>query len=123
MNIGRTVVIKRIKAKRGYKHDTFVVYSTSAHTGILKATKGEAKKKEMFTLTYENSTMKFKLKDNVSKMTEYQKNKISSVLAAKEFIDGLLKFKYDNKILEVIVYLSNVPNSLVDDIEYTWGNF
>lgn len=123
MNIGRTVIIERIKAKRGYKHDTSVVYSTPAHTGILKAAKDEAKKKEMFTLTYENSTMKFKLKDNVSKMTEYQKNKISSVLAAKEFIDGLLKFKYDNKILEVIVYLSNMPNSLVDDIEYAWGNF
>lgn len=123
MNTGRMVIIKRIKAKRGYKHDTFVVYSAPANTDVLKTFNVESKMKEIFTLTYENSTMIFKLKESVSKMTEYQKNKISSVLAAKEFIDGLLKFKYDDKLSEVTVYLSNMPNSLVADIEYAWGNF
>ena len=119
----RTVVIKRIKAKRGYKYDTFMVYTATAHSDVLKQSKVESRMKELCVITYDNSNMKFKFRRNIGMMSEYMKNKMSSILWSKEFIDGLLKFKYDSRISEVTVYVSNMPNSLLGDIEHAWSNF
>ena len=54
-------------------------------------------------------------------MTQYRKDKINSVISTREFINGLLKFKYNPKIELVTVYLTNLPVSLVSDIEHAWA--
>lgn len=117
MKMGKMVSIKRIRAKRGFKHDLFIVSSGTAYS---PAEGKETKLRELCTLIYNNATMKFELADKVSSMTEYRKEKINSVISTREFINGLLKFKYNPKIELTTVYLTNLPVSLVSDIEHAW---
>lgn len=117
MKMGKMVSIKRIRAKRGFKHDLFIVSSGTAYS---PAEGKETKLRELCTLIYNNSTMKFELADNVASMTQYRKEKINSVISTREFINGLLKFKYNPKVELVSIYLSNMPVSLVSDIEHAW---
>lgn len=120
MKIGKMVSIKRVRAKRGFKHDLFIVSSGIAYS---PAEGKEPKMRELCTLTYNNSTMKFELADKVSSITEYRKDKINSVISTREFINTLLNFKYNQQIGLATVYLSNMPVTLVSDIEDAWKEF
>ena len=62
MKMGKMVSIKRIRAKRGFKHDLFIVSSGTAYS---PAEGKETKLRELCTLIYNNSTMKFELADKV----------------------------------------------------------
>ena len=117
MKMGKMVSIKRIRAKRGFKHDLFIVSSGTAYS---PAEGKETKLRELCTLIYNNATMKFELDDKVSSMTQYRKDKINSVISTREFINTLLKFKYNPQIEVASIYLSNMPLTLVSDIEHAW---
>ena len=120
MKIGKMVSIKRVRAKRGFKHDLFIVSSGIAYS---PSEGKEPKMRELCTLTYNHSTMEFKLADKLSSVTEYRRDKINSVISTREFINALLKFKYSKQIEVVTVYLSSMPVTLVSDIEDAWREY
>ena len=115
--MGKMVSIKRIKAKRGFKHDLFIVSSGTVYS---PAEGKETKLRELCTFIYNNDTMKFELADKVSSMTQYRKDKINSVISTREFVNAILKFKYNPQIEVASIYLSNMPLTLVADIENAW---